>query len=104
MMKKPIVELQAFPPKVFCARNGFSMGYWRKLKAQGRAPKTIRLGFKMELITVEAERDWVMMMAKIAGAEASRITSEVDAHRAQAKAAAKKGNESRKRRAAKAGA
>ena len=57
-MDAPIIAsdaLQSVPE--FCEENGISKAFFYKLKAQGKAPKIVKLG-SLSKITPEARLEW----------------------------------------------
>jgi hypothetical protein len=50
----------------WCEAQKVSLPYYFKLQRKGLGPKTIRIGTRFVRITVEAHREWVARMAKLA--------------------------------------
>jgi predicted DNA-binding transcriptional regulator AlpA len=48
----------AYSIREFCAQHNLSRGTYYRLRAQGRAPREMRFGGKLVLISQEAARDW----------------------------------------------
>ena len=55
----------AFGIAKFCQRNDISRALFYKLDAQGKAPRTIKVG-RRRLITPDAEREWYKNMESAA--------------------------------------
>ena len=51
----------AFSIADFCAQHGISRALYYKLQAQGKAPRSFKLGRRV-LITREAAREWLAEM------------------------------------------
>jgi hypothetical protein len=76
----------------WCAAKKVSRPYYHKLQQKGLGPKTIRIGTRIVRITVEADREWVERMAKLA--EAKKAQRERERHREWASRAGKAAVES----------
>jgi predicted DNA-binding transcriptional regulator AlpA len=56
------LERAAYSIPEFCFRNNISRPTYHRLRAEGRAPKEMRLGLNNIRITAAAERDWQQSM------------------------------------------
>jgi len=94
--------------KDFLKRHSMSRNMWNTLQKQGRGPEYYRVGPTTIRISSTAEEKWLRSMESPPKAEAEKMKKAVEAHAAQARAAAFKGAASpehiAKRKAAKAGA
>ena len=64
--------VEAFTIKQWCEAQKISQPYYHKLQRKGLGPKTIRIGTRFVRISVEAHREWVARMAKLAETKAAK--------------------------------